>query len=257
MDRINAEFLPDMGELFWIREAAIRHHRMQRSEASLCEEQPWQAPLCIEPHQPALYQPLRNRCNLRLACLWAAAPGFQMEPLRYARQSREEPVEFPADVVPLAGREPGDHPVLRLVHDRDVAHPGSAGSRAAVIAGPQLRWDFVLPPKDPPGAMVAMSSFLMSRHPIQGFWNSLEEVDQKQAEASIVSKAFIASVIRGSTEITGVAANRAATDLIEAIVRELKKNGKFTLPSFGTFRCASRAATILYGKEPVWGPILA
>ena len=50
-----------------------------------------------------------------------------------------------------------------------------------------------------------------------------------------MSKAFIASVIQGSTEITGVAANRAATDLMEAIVRELKKNGKFTLPSFGTF----------------------
>ena len=50
-----------------------------------------------------------------------------------------------------------------------------------------------------------------------------------------MSKAFIASVIQGSIEITGVAANRAATGLIDAIVRELKKNGKFTLPSFGTF----------------------
>ena len=50
-----------------------------------------------------------------------------------------------------------------------------------------------------------------------------------------MSKAFIASVIQGSTEITGAAATRAATDLIEAIVKELKKNGKFTLPSFGTF----------------------
>jgi DNA-binding protein HU-beta len=50
-----------------------------------------------------------------------------------------------------------------------------------------------------------------------------------------MSKAFIASVIQGSTEITGVAATRAATDLIEAIVKELKKDGKFTLPTFGTF----------------------
>ncbi|HQT90157.1 MAG TPA: HU family DNA-binding protein [Acidiphilium sp.] len=50
-----------------------------------------------------------------------------------------------------------------------------------------------------------------------------------------MSKAFIASVIQGSTEITGVAATRAATDLMEAIVKELKKNGKFTLPTFGTF----------------------
>ena len=50
-----------------------------------------------------------------------------------------------------------------------------------------------------------------------------------------MSKAFIADVIQNSAEITGIAANRAAADLIEAIVKELKKNGGFTLPSFGTF----------------------
>lgn len=50
-----------------------------------------------------------------------------------------------------------------------------------------------------------------------------------------MSKAFIADVIQDSAGLTGVAANRAATDLMEAIVKELKKNGKFTLPSFGTF----------------------
>jgi DNA-binding protein HU-beta len=50
-----------------------------------------------------------------------------------------------------------------------------------------------------------------------------------------MSKAFIASVIQESAELTGAAANRAAGDLMEAIVRELKKSGKFTLPSFGTF----------------------
>ncbi|WP_174502102.1 HU family DNA-binding protein [Acidiphilium sp. C61] len=50
-----------------------------------------------------------------------------------------------------------------------------------------------------------------------------------------MSKAFIAGVIQESTEITGVAASRAATDVMDAIVKELKKNGKFTLPSFGTF----------------------
>jgi DNA-binding protein HU-beta len=50
-----------------------------------------------------------------------------------------------------------------------------------------------------------------------------------------MSKAFIAEIIQNSAEITGVAANRAAADLIEAIVKELKKNGGFTLPSFGTF----------------------
>jgi len=50
-----------------------------------------------------------------------------------------------------------------------------------------------------------------------------------------MSKAFIAQVIQESAAITGVAANRAATDLIEEIVKKLKKEGKFTLPSFGTF----------------------
>ena len=50
-----------------------------------------------------------------------------------------------------------------------------------------------------------------------------------------MSKAFIAQTIQTSAEITGVAANKAAADLIEAIVKDLKKNGKFTLPSFGAF----------------------
>ena len=50
-----------------------------------------------------------------------------------------------------------------------------------------------------------------------------------------MSKAFIASVIQDTTECTGVAANQAAGDLMAAIVKELKQNGGFTLPSFGTF----------------------
>ena len=50
-----------------------------------------------------------------------------------------------------------------------------------------------------------------------------------------MSKAFIAQVIQESAELTGTAANRAATEVLAAIVRELKKNGRFTLPSFGTF----------------------
>jgi DNA-binding protein HU-beta len=50
-----------------------------------------------------------------------------------------------------------------------------------------------------------------------------------------MSKAFIAEVIRNSAEITSVAANRAASDVIEAIVMTMKKEGKFTLPTFGTF----------------------
>jgi DNA-binding protein HU-beta len=50
-----------------------------------------------------------------------------------------------------------------------------------------------------------------------------------------MSKAFVAEVIRQSTEVSGVTAYLAAGELINAIVRELKKTGKFTLPSFGTF----------------------
>ncbi|WP_419896865.1 HU family DNA-binding protein [Roseomonas sp. USHLN139] len=50
-----------------------------------------------------------------------------------------------------------------------------------------------------------------------------------------MSKAFISQVLQDSTGCTGVAANRAAGDLIAAIVKEMKKSGGFTLPSFGTF----------------------
>ncbi len=50
-----------------------------------------------------------------------------------------------------------------------------------------------------------------------------------------MSKAFIAQVIQESTACTGVAANKAAGDLMGAIIHELKKTGGFTLPSFGTF----------------------
>jgi len=57
-----------------------------------------------------------------------------------------------------------------------------------------------------------------------------------------MSKAFIATVIQNSAEITGVAANRAAADLIDAIVKEIKKTGGFTLPSFGTFKVAKTKA---------------
>jgi DNA-binding protein HU-beta len=51
-----------------------------------------------------------------------------------------------------------------------------------------------------------------------------------------MSKKFMAEVIQDSAELTGVAANRVANDLIEAIVKEMKKAGGFTLPGFGTFR---------------------
>jgi DNA-binding protein HU-beta len=50
-----------------------------------------------------------------------------------------------------------------------------------------------------------------------------------------MSKAFLAQTIQDSTECTGIVASRAAGELIEAIVHEMKKSGGFTLPSFGTF----------------------
>lgn len=50
-----------------------------------------------------------------------------------------------------------------------------------------------------------------------------------------MTKAFIAETIQNSVEITGVAANKAAGDVIGAIVKELKKEGGFTLPGFGTW----------------------
>lgn len=57
----------------------------------------------------------------------------------------------------------------------------------------------------------------------------------QQQQGVSMSKAFLAEVIQDSAGLTGIAANRAATDLMSAIVKELKKNGRFTLPSFGTF----------------------
>ena len=50
-----------------------------------------------------------------------------------------------------------------------------------------------------------------------------------------MSKAFIAAVLQDSTGLTGTASTKAAGDLISEIVKSLKKEGRFTLPSFGTF----------------------
>jgi DNA-binding protein HU-beta len=50
-----------------------------------------------------------------------------------------------------------------------------------------------------------------------------------------MSKAFISARLQEALGCTGVAANRAAADLIDAIISTMKKEGGFTLPSFGTF----------------------
>ena len=57
-----------------------------------------------------------------------------------------------------------------------------------------------------------------------------------------MTKKFIAEVIQDSTGISGVAANEAAGDLMDAIVTEMKKNKGFTLPGFGTFKVAKTKA---------------
>jgi DNA-binding protein HU-beta len=57
-----------------------------------------------------------------------------------------------------------------------------------------------------------------------------------------MSKAFIASTIQESTGCSGVTATRVAGDVMDAIVKTLKKEGGFTLPSFGTFRVVKTKA---------------
>ncbi len=57
-----------------------------------------------------------------------------------------------------------------------------------------------------------------------------------------MSKAFIAATIQNSLGCTGVAANRAADEIVASIVANMKKEGGFTLPSFGTFRVAKTKA---------------
>ncbi len=57
-----------------------------------------------------------------------------------------------------------------------------------------------------------------------------------------MSKAFIAATIQEAVGCTGVAASHAADEIVAAIVGQMKKEGGFTLPSFGTFRVAKTKA---------------
>ena len=50
-----------------------------------------------------------------------------------------------------------------------------------------------------------------------------------------MSKSFIAAVLQDSVGCTGVDAKKAATALVAAIVGELQRDGRFSLPRFGTF----------------------
>lgn len=50
-----------------------------------------------------------------------------------------------------------------------------------------------------------------------------------------MSKKFLTEVIARSADMPAVAANRLATDIIEAIKDEIIEKGRFTLPEFGAF----------------------
>jgi DNA-binding protein HU-beta len=57
-----------------------------------------------------------------------------------------------------------------------------------------------------------------------------------------MSKAFIASTLQQSADLTAKAAMQAAGDLVAAIIKEMKREGSFTLPGFGTFRVVKTKA---------------
>jgi DNA-binding protein HU-beta len=57
-----------------------------------------------------------------------------------------------------------------------------------------------------------------------------------------MSKSFIASVIAAEGDVSMTRAGAITTSLLEAIVKELRVKGTFTLPTFGSFRVAQRKA---------------
>jgi DNA-binding protein HU-beta len=50
-----------------------------------------------------------------------------------------------------------------------------------------------------------------------------------------MSRAFIAGVIKETTQVSNAAARESASLLLGAITQHLRKHGKFSLPGFGTF----------------------
>lgn len=51
-----------------------------------------------------------------------------------------------------------------------------------------------------------------------------------------MTKAFIAAHLQASAGLTSVASREVTNALIDAISLELKRTGRFSLPTFGTFR---------------------
>ena len=66
-----------------------------------------------------------------------------------------------------------------------------------------------------------------------------------------MTKAFISSVLRESCELTKAGSRVAANDLIDTIVEQLKRDGKFVLPGFGKFTVVKTKAYI--GLNPSTG----
>lgn len=50
-----------------------------------------------------------------------------------------------------------------------------------------------------------------------------------------MSKKFLTDVIQNATELSGVASNALAAEIISAIKGEITANGRFTIPDFGAF----------------------
>ena len=66
-----------------------------------------------------------------------------------------------------------------------------------------------------------------------------------------MTKAFIAEVLQESCELSQAGSRVVANDLINAIVEQLKRDGKFVLPGFGKFTVAKTKAYI--GLNPSTG----
>ena len=59
-----------------------------------------------------------------------------------------------------------------------------------------------------------------------------------------MSKAYISDVLRESCALTHAGSHVATNDLIAAIIEQLKRDGKFVLPGFGTFTVVKLKARI-------------
>lgn len=57
-----------------------------------------------------------------------------------------------------------------------------------------------------------------------------------------MSKRMFIDIVRESTGCTNAVARQTATAMIDGIVRELKRNGKFVISGFGAFSVHRRAA---------------